>query len=86
MLVNVLCLVALINQEDGAVIVHMTDAPADNLVYFSYCCYLVPVVPHDSQGRQMLAGLRLRSVLNLVIAFQTVIQVSFLQIDSCVVY
>ena len=35
--------VALINQENARIVILMSDTPPYYLVYFSYCCYLVPV-------------------------------------------
>lgn len=57
MLVNVVSLVALIDQKDTCVVVLVPNASANNLVDFPESRYFVPVVAYDFQGRDLLACL-----------------------------
>lgn len=46
MLVDMFRLVALINEKYRAIIVHVADTTANNLIYFADGCDFIPVVTH----------------------------------------
>lgn len=78
MLVYVFGLVALVNQKYRTVVVYVANASTYYLVYLTNGSYFVPVVSHYAQCRQVLAWFWLSSILDLVVALQTIIQVGFL--------
>lgn len=77
-LIDVLRFVALVNQENSAVVVLVADAASYDLIHFAESRYFVPVVALDPQRRNCTLVHLFANLLHAVESGQAFVQVSFL--------